>query len=612
MLFINQKHNSPGKLFSRPALPAMLLIFSILITLVAWYISRKHLIEKNKNRFEYRVDEIQSAIQVRMLAYEQVLRSGVGFIYSADTVTSTEWKKYVQTLELEKLYPGIQGLGYTLRLSPNELNQLEYKVRTTNYPDFTVWPNDPRNEYFAIVYLEPSTERNLRALGYDMYTEQKRRKAMLRARETGQPALSEMVTLVQETSEDVQKGCLLYLPVYNREASLATAEERSAALRGFVYSPFRINDLMKGILGFIQEEIEFEIYDGNNTDTSNLFYRSHEYNPRKDKTRHSLTKVIQVAGHDWTLIFTSRKPFISTLEANQPNIIAIAGILVNLIIFFILIKINSLSKRNRILADQFKKAEEAQRRFNEELETIVQDRTLELQRSNEDLERFAHIASHDLKEPVRKMLMVTDQLKNRYQNSLGDGTRLVDKLSKAAYRLNLMIESILKFSTVSYEFHQAEPVDLNNTITDVIDDLELNITEKHARIHTGSLPVIEGSSALLHQLFYNLINNSLKFSKEGVEPIVNIEARKRVDKENETEIIVSDNGIGFNQEDANRIFQSFFRLHSKDRYEGTGLGLALCKRIVERHGGTIEAISSPGNGARFVITLPKKQEGGII
>lgn len=546
------------------------------------------------------------------MAYEQVLRSGVGFIYSADTVTSLEWKKYVQTLELEKLYPGIQGLGYTVRLSPEGINPLEKNVRSTNFPDFTVWPDDPRDEYFAIVYLEPSNERNIRALGYDMYTEEKRRKAMLRARETGQPALSEMVTLVQETSEDVQNGCLLYLPVYNREASLETPEERSAALRGFVYSPFRINDLMKGILGFIQEEIEFEIYDGNKIDTSNLFYTSHGYNPAKDKARHSVSRAIKVAGHDWIIIFTSRKPFISTFEANQPNIIAIAGIIVNLFIFFILLKINSLSKRNRILAEQFKESEEAQRRFNEELETIVQDRTVELQRSNEDLERFAHIASHDLKEPVRKMLIVTDQLKNRHQNSLGDGMRLVDKLSKAASRLNLMIESILKFSTVSYESHKAEPVDLNNTIRDVMDDLELNIAEKHAQVKTEPLPVIEGSTALLHQLFYNLINNSLKFSKEGIEPVISIKENKLVTEENTIEIIVSDNGIGFNQDDANRIFQSFFRLHSKDRYEGTGLGLALCKRIVERHGGTIEAISSPGNGARFVIRMPKKQEGGKI
>jgi len=153
---IKNKDNSFSKrVFSRPALPATLLIFSILITIIGWYISRKHLIEKNKYRFEYRVHDIQSAIEVRMLAYEQVLRSGVGFIYSGDTVTSSEWKKYVQTMELEKLYPGIQGLGYTLRLTPSGVNQLEKNVRSTNFPDFNVWPDEPRDEYFAIVYWKP-------------------------------------------------------------------------------------------------------------------------------------------------------------------------------------------------------------------------------------------------------------------------------------------------------------------------------------------------------------------------------------------------------------------------------------------------------------------------
>lgn len=723
------------KHFSKPVFPALLLFCSIVLTIIAWYVSHNHLNEKTRGRFEYKVHDIHSAIQVRMAAYEQVLRGAVALLYAADTVSRTEWKNYVQTLQLERLYPGILGLGYTIRLSPGEVMPFTNRIKAEGFPDFAVWPHEPREEYFSIIYLEPFNQRNRRAFGFDMYTEQKRRQAMLRAMQTGEPALSQIVILVQETSRDVQKGCLLYFPVYDRKMSLATAAERQAALKGFVYSPFRINDLMKGILGAVEGEIEFEVYDGRSTDTARLFYASHGYNAHKSKADYSTSRILQVAGHDWTLVYTSRKPFLSTYEANQPNIIAVAGVLVNLLLLFILIKINSLSRRNRFLAERFRaekdryeivsestndiiwewnllsdtvsfnknfqtvtgtqlpvagipfeiwinhlhaadkdrvvqqmkalinggktfwsgeyrllkadgsiiyildrgriihdaegvpvsmvgsminiterrQAEEVQRRFSEELEKTVQLRTVELQRSNEDLERFAHIASHDLKEPVRKMLVFIDRLRTRHQTSSDEGATLLNKLARSASRLNEMIESILKFSTVSYESHKAEPVDLNGIVQNVTDDLELIIVGKGARIVAQTLPVIEGSPVLLHQLFYNLINNALKFAKAGVQLVINIEVKTlQTDKGELVEITLSDNGIGFSQQEAGKIFQSFVRLHSKDAYEGTGLGLALCKRIVERHGGNIEAIGIPNQGASFIIRLPKKQRGGII
>jgi len=713
--------------------PAILLGCSILLTIVAWYVSRNHLRDKAKDRFEYNVSDIHSAIHMRMLAYEQVLRNAVGFFYAGDTVTRWEWKTYVETLRLQEYYPGILGLGYTVRLFPQELEPFRQKVRSEGFPQFRVWPEEPREVYHSIVFLEPFEGRNLRAFGYDMYTEPKRRKAMQRAQRTGEPALSEMVILVQETAKDVQKGCLLYLPVYDLKKPVNNQKEREEALKGFVYSPFRMNDLMQGILGSEAVEIEFEIYDGSSIDTSQLFFASHGYNNKKDAADFTTIKPLDVAGHHWTLVFTSRKPFFSSFEANQPNIIAIAGILVNLLLLFVLVHVHSLSRRNMVLAERYKtekdryeivsestsdiiwewdlesdtvrfnknyqavlgydisalpyqkwisqvhpddrervaakilalvssrktswldeyrllksdgsfiyildrgrmiyntagtparmvgsminiterrQAEEAQRRFNEELEKLVQARTEQLQRSNEDLERFAHVASHDLKEPVRKILTIVDRLRIKYQNVLGDGVVLLDKLTKSTSRLNQMIESILTFSTVNYEAQKAEPVDLNVVVHDVTEDLELIISEKEAQLVVPKLPFVEGSSTLLHQLFYNLINNSLKFSREEITPVITIEAHQfQKDAAEMVEIKLSDNGIGFSQAEAAKIFQSFVRLHSKDSYEGTGLGLALCKRIVERHGGSIEASGAAGTGATFIIQLPVKQQAVVI
>jgi PAS domain S-box-containing protein len=724
-----------NKTFSKPVLMGVLLLCSIVLTIVAWYISRNHLKEKTMDRFEYRVSNIQSSIEARMSAYEQVLRSAVGFMNASDTVTRNDWKHYVQTLKLQQFYPGIQGLGFTVRLFPNEVERFTRKIRAEGFPEFTVWPHGARDQYHSIVYLEPFEDRNLRAFGYDMFTEQHRRQAMQRAMDTGEPALSPMVILVQETGKDVQKGCLLYLPVYNLKMPLATVSERRAALKGFVYSPFRINDLMKGILGSVTSDIEFEIYDGRDTNMDRLFYGSHGYTAPTTKNNLSSSRTINVAGHDWTLVITARPGFVSFYEANQPTIIAVAGILVNLLLLFILVKFNSLSTRNRQLAEVYKaekdrydivsqstndiiwewditgnivsfnknyesvlgcqlpgsslsydtwishihpddrdrivkrrssflnsgkkfwsdeyrlvkqdgssiyildrgrllydaaneparmvgsminiterkQAEETQRHFNEELEKTVQARTMELQRSNEDLERFAHVASHDLKEPVRKILTYIDLIRHNHQNTLGGDVVMLDRLAKSASRLNQLIESTLAFSKVKYEPQPAQPVDLNIVLQDVKDDLELIISQKGAHIVTETLPTIEGSFILLHQLFYNLVNNALKFSKAGVKPVIKITSQTVADGNNEMmEIKVEDNGIGFSQQYAGSIFQSFVRLHSKDSYEGTGLGLALCKRIVERHGGTIEAIGSAGEGACFIVRIPVKQSGGVI
>lgn len=723
------------KTFSRPVLPGVLLICSILLTIIGWYVSRNHLKEKTKERFDNRVSTIQSAIEARMAAYEQVLRSGVGLFTASDTITRLDWNHFVESLRLQEFYPGIQGLGFTIRLSPESVGSFTKRVRAEGFPNFSVWPGGERAEFHSIVYLEPFEERNQRAFGYDMYTEPKRRQAMQRAMDTGQPALSQMVILVQENGKDVQKGCLLYVPVYHPGSPLATVSERRSALKGFIYSPFRINDLMKGILGPADPEMEFEIYDGRSVDTAHLFYASHAYNHEKHKADFSSAHVLNVAGNDWTLVFTSGPRFVSSFEAREPTFIAVAGIIVNFLLLFIILKVNSLSRRNRILAERYKtekdryeivslstydiiwewdllentvnvnknyeivlgyqlpnstlsyetwirpihpedkdgvihklksfirsdktfwsdeyrlltvdgssiaildrgrlvydaagypvkmigsminiterkQAEERQRRFNEELESMVQARTIELQRSNEDLERFAHVTSHDLKEPVRKIITFIDRIKIKYHHTLGEGVVLLDKLAKSASRLNQLIESILAYSTVKYEDQPAESVDLNVIVQDVSDDLELVISEKNAQIIAHSLPTIEGSFVLLHQLFYNLLHNALKFSRTGVEPVITIESQPvHTGLKEMVEIKVIDNGIGFSEDKAKEIFQSFVRLHPKDRYEGTGLGLALCKRIVERHGGTIEATGTSGEGAVFSIRLPKEQEGGII
>ncbi|MEI6947581.1 ATP-binding protein [Paraflavisolibacter sp. H34] len=227
----------------------------------------------------------------------------------------------------------------------------------------------------------------------------------------------------------------------------------------------------------------------------------------------------------------------------------------------------------------------------------------ELGRSNEDLQKFAHVISHDLKEPVRKVMTFQGRLQQELSGLLNEKTTLyLSKIENACQRMYHMIDGVLLYSSLNALEAAKEPVDLSDILDKVEWDLELLIGEKGAVLERDPLPVVHGSPVLLYQLFYNLVSNSLKFVRPGVPPRIRIQAAPA--GRGFYEIRVQDNGIGFDPEMSEKIFETFARLHSKDRFEGTGLGLSLCRNIVERHGGAIWAEGREGEGAVFLVTLP--------
>lgn len=249
---------------------------------------------------------------------------------------------------------------------------------------------------------------------------------------------------------------------------------------------------------------------------------------------------------------------------------------------------------------------QVQKTFSEKLERKVAERTRDLQRSNEDLQRFAHIASHDLKEPARKIRIISSELLSDFGHAMPDEAKsMILNIESAAQRMYSMIEGILQYSSLAETEQAIVDVDLNEIIAEILVDLEISIHQRKAIIVRDRLPVIEGSRLLLYQLFYNLVNNSLKFSNEEDSAIVKINAT--IKPGSIVEISVADNGIGIPDSELGSIFHPFTRLHSKDKFEGTGIGLSLCKRIVERHHGTIRGEKKSDPGALFIITLPIKQ-----
>lgn len=251
---------------------------------------------------------------------------------------------------------------------------------------------------------------------------------------------------------------------------------------------------------------------------------------------------------------------------------------------------------------------------NEELENSLS----ELQRSNENLEQYAFVASHDLQEPLRKILTYSDMLNRRFSPLLGeDGKVLIDKMNEAGRRMDQLIKDLLNYSKISVKQDAYSIVDLNDVMNDVLSDLETLIKQEQANIIFNDLLPVLASKSQMRQLFQNLLINALKFSTPNVLPVVQISSRivKGIDSgiqvseedENITFQLLSfkDNGIGFPQSDADRIFQIFQRLHGR-KYPGTGVGLSIVKKVIENHHGYITARGEKGKGATFLVLIPLK------
>lgn len=258
---------------------------------------------------------------------------------------------------------------------------------------------------------------------------------------------------------------------------------------------------------------------------------------------------------------------------------------------------------------------------NSELEAKVDARTQvlmqyseELHRSNKDLEAFAFVASHDLQEPLRKIRAFGDRLQQKFMPELGErGADYVMRMQAASERMSVLINDLLSFSRVTTKQKPFVKVDLNQVMDRVLSDLDYAIEDEGAQLYIEPLPVIDADASQMGQVFMNLLSNSLKFHQVEVAPAIRITCEENLssslvdDTRNWCCIKFADKGIGFDPQYSERVFNLFQRLHGRDEYSGTGIGLALCRKIIERHGGSIDAESEQGKGATFIIRLPMTQ-----
>lgn len=308
--------------------PLLVLAVSLSLTYFVARSAQQDVELQLQSYFDFRVRDAVNRIAIRMQAYKQVLRGSAGLFAASVSVERIEFKQYVAALRLQDSFPGIQGVGFSLIVPAAEKARHIAAIRGEGFPDYSIRPQGQRDLYTSIVYLEPFSGRNLRAFGYDMYSEPVRHAAMQKALESGEEALSGKVRLVQEFGEREQAGFLVYLPIYRNTAAHASLRERQEHALGWVYAPFRMNDFMKGALGEQAADLSINIFDGEHMTPDALMFDSSALasaNASHIPTYQATKRLQLIDNHPWTIHISASPTMLTRVDSNKPSLFAVVG-----------------------------------------------------------------------------------------------------------------------------------------------------------------------------------------------------------------------------------------------------------------------------------------------
>ncbi len=554
--------------------PALIVLIALLaFTVFAFYQASLSAEERRERLFENRLERIKSSVSLRMVDYVQILKGCRGLFYGSDSITARDWKIYVDNLNIESVYPGIQGIAYAQFISKQDTQRFADHLRKNFYADFQI-KSPFKNDFLTpITYIEPFSGRNLRAVGFDMYSDDTRREAMDRAMNTGMAALTKKVILVQETETNPQPGFLLYMPVYRNPESVESIEDRKRNIKGFVYFPFRAKEILHDVSERFKD-VHIKIYDGEHIEQENLLFDSDHAAADSDET---LTQnLLNIAGTPWLLSVGVDDEFGSDIEKSQPIIILTFGIILS-VLFFMMIA--NIIKRNNQIREELLMTKELDNKKDE----------------------FIGIASHELKTPLTSIKAYMQLLE---RSDLSEQHRkLVSKANSNITKLNNLIGDLLDVSKIQsgHLVLNVAPFELKKMILESVENVQ-HMYSSHELLITTPIPdlILNADILRLEQAMTNLLVNAIKYSPGA--PAVQISINQLEDT---VRINVIDSGIGIAPENREKVFDRFYRAKELSPvFSGLGMGLFISSEIVKRHNGEIGVESEAGKGSTFYIILP--------
>ncbi len=540
-------------------------------------------------RFEARVLETERAIRERLATYEQALRGLSGLFRASDEVTRRDFQLYLAQLDIQRRYPGIQGFGYQPIVREADRRVFTERVRAEGFPDFEIYPPEPRDEYAPVLYTEPFG-RNSAALGFDLYTEPVRRAALLRARDTGLTRITSKIHLMIGPPGAGKPAFLMCPPLYHRDTATDSLESRQSAHEGYVVAVFLMERLMKQVLGPEEHDVHLHVFDGPVAARGKLMYdgapASEVHHDWNHQSFARAERVFEIHGHQWLLRFNSLPAFDATVDTQEAWTILGMGITIALLLFGVVWTLTTTQARAVALAQEMT----VRIRRNEAL----------LERKNRELEEFLYAASHDLKSPVVTVMGYSAHMeRDAAEGKLDELPEFARRISAAAGRMRAHIDDLLELSRIGRVSDKIERVDLSELATEIGKSLVPQLMRARA-VYTvqPDMPVVWASRARLWQLVENLLTNAIKFSARSDPPTIEVGTAW---EDGVPWLYVQDNGCGIDPAYHERIFGMFQRL-GRDT-DGSGVGLAIVKRIAELYGGHVRVESAVGRGARFLVSF---------
>ncbi|HEX5925836.1 MAG TPA: CHASE domain-containing protein, partial [Baekduia sp.] len=534
----------------------------------------------------------------------QILRGAAGLFNADHDVSYQQFHDYFADQDVTQRFPGVQTIGsasyvpraglaaYTKRTRKAIAASGIIRARFEPYPALT----PDAQEALISDHLEPPPTDN-RTFGLNFLSEPNRRRAALLARRTGLPAATAPIAFARMPGSSL--GIDLMVPIYGGPPSQTGAPRQWA---GVVYAAFRLDNLLRGILGTDATVADLEVYDLGPAATvpasTSLTPRAVPFDLRPGRASrrrdpdHTRVATLEVSGRRWAVAYTRAGSPLTASERAVPWGIAIAGILVSLLAAALLRTLGTARRRAVRLA--------------EAMTVELREREVQLRASNEELEHFAYLASHDLQEPLRTITSYVGLLDSRLGDKLDDRERSwLGFVSDGAARMSQLITDLLEYSRTGRAREDDEATIALDAAWDLaVANLQHAIADTGATVERGELPIVQAQPREMTSMLQNLIGNGLKYRGEAA-PIVRAHADQH---DGRWEIAISDNGIGIEPRFHERVFGLFQRLHTAEEYPGTGMGLAIVKKIVESNGGSVRVESTPGEGSTFIVTLQGVRE----
>lgn len=567
-----------------------IVVMSLMLTIAAWQFSEHQLKKRIGLRFDASRDQVLALILERMAKYEDALWAGVAAVKSHDAdITYSTWHEFAGTLRIEERYPGINGIGIIHFKFPDQIDEyLAYQ--RVDRPDFDIYPQHDQPYFMPITFIEPE-DLNAAAIGLDVAHELNRRSAALLSRDTGLAQITGPITLVQDSGHT--PGFLFYAPFY-RGGPHQDTTARQTSFAGAVYAPFVVQKLMDGLLAKHLRHIRFSITDGNQ-----VIYDEHSMDDPLVDVDPMFSEQISVKlyGREWLLDMRSDLAFRQDNSRFSPLAILVAGLVIEGFIIALMFMMARANSQAVAYADA------VTLRLKEKTAKLASSNE-QLCEKNEQLERYAYVASHDLKTPIRGIGGLTEMIQEDLEDyfSSPDANPEVrenlGRIQERVERMNQLTGGILQFSQLLNAAEHNERLDLAALVAALRHDFGLSAEQL---ILTGNCTVLHVDTINFRGVLENLIGNAIKYH-DGAKPLeVIVSATKNGGS---THVSVSDNGPGIAPQFHERIFDVFQTLRLADAPESTGIGLAIVKKSVERHGKSLKLQSSLGNGAVFSFDWP--------